>query len=213
MRKASGRTSTVVLALIAIAGLLAGAYAQTTLPPGHPPVGKGEPAPPIPGPPPGSGSGSQGLTWAAPSGWTKETLSSPMRRAQYRVPGPGGPGECVVFYFGPGQGGDAKTNAARWASQFRRSDGEPVGDGYTMRETKVGDLSVFLVEVTGTYVGGMGGRPVGPERPSYMLLGAIADGPDAKWFFRAIGPRATLEAQRSAFDRMIRSLKRGQNTS
>jgi hypothetical protein len=213
MRKASGRTSTVVLALIAFAGLLAGAYAQTTLPPGHPPVGKGEPAPPIPGPPPGSGSGSQGLTWAAPSGWTKETPSSPMRRAQYRVPGPGGPGECVVFYFGPGQGGDAKTNAARWAGQFRRSDGGPVGDGYMMRETKVGDLSVFLVEVTGTYVGGMGGGPVGPERPSYMLLGAIADGPDAKWFFRAIGPRATLEAQRSAFDRMIRSLKRGQNTS
>ena len=27
---------------------------------------------------------------------------------------------------------------------------------------------------------GMGGGPVGPERPSYMLLGAIADGPDAK---------------------------------
>jgi hypothetical protein len=46
-----------------------------------------------------------------------------------------------------------------------------------------------------------------------MLLGAIADGPDAKWFFRAVGPRATLEAQRSAFDRMIRSLKRGQSTS
>jgi hypothetical protein len=42
-----------------------------------------------------------------------------------------------------------------------------------------------------------------------MLLGAIADGPDAQWFFRAIGPRATLEAQRAAFDRMIRSIKRG----
>jgi hypothetical protein len=41
-----------------------------------------------------------------------------------------------------------------------------------------------------------------------MLLGAIADGPDAKWFFRATGPQATLEAQRAAFDRMIRSLKR-----
>ena len=148
-----------------------------------------------------------------PSGWTREAPSSPMRRAQYRVPGPGGPGECVVFYFGPEQGGDAKTNAARWAGQFRRPDGSPVGDGYTMQETKVGDFAVLRVEVTGTYVGGMGGGPVGPERPSYMLLGAIVDGPDAKWFFRATGPRATLEAQRSAFDRMIRSLKRGQNTS
>ena len=41
-----------------------------------------------------------------------------------------------------------------------------------------------------------------------VLLGAIADGPDAKWFFRATGPQATLEAQRAAFDRMIRSIKR-----
>jgi hypothetical protein len=46
-------------------------------------------------------------------------------------------------------------------------------------------------------------------RIDYMLLGAIAEGPDAKWFFRATGPRATLEAQRAAFDRMIRSIKRG----
>jgi len=204
----------VLLVLVASGGVLAGSYAQTTpLPPGHPPVGKGEPAPPIPAPPSGSGSGSQALTWTTPSGWIKERPSSPMRRAQYRIPGPGGPGECVVFYFGPGQGGDARANAARWAGQFRRPDGSPVGDAYTTRETKVGDLTVLLVEVTGTYVGGMGGGPVGPEQPSYMLLGAIADGPDAKWFFRAIGPRATLEAQRSAFERMIRSLKRGHNTS
>jgi hypothetical protein len=59
----------------------------------------------------------------------------------------------------------------------------------------------------------MGAAPVGPERPNYMLLGAIADGPDAKWFFRATGPRATLEAQRAAFHRMIRSLRRGQASS
>jgi len=132
-----------------------------------------------------------------------------MRRAQYRIPGPGGPAECVVFYFGPGQGGDAKANAARWAGQFRRPDGSPVGDGYKTREIKVGDMAVVLVEVDGTYVGGMGGGPAGPERPNYMLLGAIADGPDAKWFFRSTGPRATLEGQRAAFERMIRSLKPG----
>jgi len=136
-----------------------------------------------------------------------------MRRAQYRLPGPGGPAECVVFYFGPGQGGDSRANAARWSGQFVRPDGSPVGDGYTLQETKVGDISVARVEVTGTYVGGMGGGPVGPERPDYMLLGAIADGPDARWFFRATGPRATLEAQRGAFDRMIQSIKRGRDSS
>jgi hypothetical protein len=153
----------------------------------------------------------RGLTWKAPPDWIEEIPSSPMRRAQYRVPGPAGPGECLVFYFGPGQGGDAKANAARWAGQFRQADGRPVGDGYKVRETKVGEIAVVLVEVVGTYVGGMGSGPVGPGRPKYMLLGAIAEGPDAKWFFRATGPQATLEAQRAAFDRMIRSLRRGQD--
>ena len=209
MRRAGVRVLGVLLVLVVSSGFRVASYAQTTpLPPGLPPVGKGEQAPLIPGPPPGSGGGSQGLSWTTPSGWTKETASSPMRRAQYRIPGPGGSGECVVFYFGPGQGGDAKANAARWASQFRRPDGSPVGDGYKMQETKVGELAVVLVEVAGTYVGGMGGGPGGPERPKHMLLGAIADGPDAKWFFRATGPQATLEAQRAAFNRMIRSLKR-----
>ena len=132
-----------------------------------------------------------------------------MRRTQWRIPGPGGPAECVVFYFGPGQGGDAKANAARWASQFHRADGSPAGDAVKTREIRVGDLPVVLVEVTGTYVGGMGSGPSGPERPNYMLLGAIAQGPDANWFFRATGPRATLEAQRGAFDALVRSIKRG----
>ena len=211
VRTAGVRMLGVLVVLVVSLGFLVGSDAQTApapLPPGHPPVGKGEQVPPTPGPPPTSKGESQGLKWTTPSDWAAEIPSSPMRLAQYRLPGPGGPGECAVFYFGPGQGGDAKANAARWASQFRRPDGSPVGDAYRTQNTKVGDVAVVLVEVTGTYVGGMGGGPSGAERPNYMLLGAIADGPDAKWFFRATGPQPTLEAQRVAFNRMIRSLKR-----
>jgi hypothetical protein len=180
------------------------------LPPGHPPVGGQGSKPQIPPPPPGNGPTGQGLTWTTPSGWTAETPASTMRRAQYRIPGAAGPGECAVFYFGPGEGGDAQANAKRWAAQFRRPDGSPIGDAFKTREIKVGDIPVLMVEVTGTYVGGMGGTPSGPERANQMLLGAVAKGPDANWFFRATGPKATMEAQRQAFEGMIRSLKRGQ---
>jgi hypothetical protein len=180
------------------------------LPPGHPPIGGQGGSPHIPAPPHGNGPTGQGLTWSTPHGWTEETPASSMRRAQYRIPGAAGPGECAVFYFGPGEGGDAQSNVARWAGQFRRPDGSPIGDAFKTREIKVGDIPVLMVEVTGTYVGGMGGGPSGPERPNQMLLGAIAKGPDANWFFRATGPKATMEAQRSAFEGMIRSLKRGQ---
>ena len=185
--------------------------AQTRpLPPGHPPTGTPGAQPLTPGPPPGSGADRQALTWKSPAGWTAEAPSSSMRRAQYRIPGAAGAAECVVFYFGPGQGGDAKANAARWASQFHRADGGPVGDALKTRETKVGDIPVLMVEVMGTYTGGMGSGPAGAERANYMLLGAIAQGPDANWFFRATGPRATLEAQRAAFDGLVRSIRRGQ---
>jgi hypothetical protein len=210
MRSCRLTVSIVVLAVIA--ALLGGpgtGDAQTRpLPPGHPPTGESGGQPSIPEPPPGSGAAGQALHWKSPAGWAEEAPSSSMRRAQYRIPGPGGTAECVVFYFGPGQGGDAKANAARWASQFHRADGGPAGDAVKTREIKVGNIPVVLVEVAGTYVGGMGSGPSGPEQPNYMLLGAIAQGPDANWFFRATGPRATLEAQRAAFDGLIRSIKR-----
>jgi len=179
------------------------------LPPGHPPVGGSGPRPVIPAPP--ADAGRQELVWKTPAGWVQEAPASSMRRAQYRISGSGGPAECAVFYFGPGQGGDGESNAARWAAQFRGGAGKPVGD--VKRSTiKVGDIPVLMVEVAGTYVGGMGGSPTGPERANYMLLGAIAEGPDANWFFRVIGPRATINAQRAAFEEMIRSIRRGKAT-
>ena len=177
------------------------------LPPGHPPAERGN-TPPA-GPPPGSGTGSMSLTWTAPSSWIAETPKTGMRRAQYRIDGKGGPAECIVFYFGPGQGGGAKANIERWAGQFRRADGRPIGNALKTREIKVGDIPVTLVEITGTYVGGMAGGPSGPEKPDQMMLAAIAEGRDANWFFRALGPRTTLEPARADFETMARSVKRG----
>ncbi len=40
------------------------------------------------------------------------------------------------------------------------------------------------------------------------LLGAIAQGPDANWFFKLTGPEATLQEQRKAFEALYRSLRR-----
>jgi len=178
------------------------------LPPGHPPIGGQGGHPEIPTPP--ADAGRRELVWKVPAGWAPETPSSPMRRAQYRIQGPAGAAECAVFYFGPGQGGDAEANAARWASQFQSSGGGPAGE--VKRSTvRVGDISVLMVQVAGTYVGGMGGGPTGPEQPNHMLLGAIAQGPDANWFFRLIGPRGTVEAQRPAFEQMIQSIRRGKS--
>jgi hypothetical protein len=157
-----------------------------------------------------AGTGDAALAWTAPSGWVEEPPSSPMRRAQYKVPGPRGDGECAVFYFGPGQGGDPMSNADRWADQFTLADGSPARSAMTTSELTVNGLKVVIVEVAGTYKGGMtmNAAPATPKA-GYRLLGAVAPGPDANWFFKLTGPDNTVTAQHDAFVAMVRSLRAG----
>jgi len=148
------------------------------------------------------------LVWDLPAGWTEEAPSSNMRLAQYTVPGSGGDGECVVFYFGPGQGGDPVANAQRWAGQFSQPDASDSLDKMTVQGIAGGALELTLVEVTGTYSGGMSmGTTAAEPQPGWMLLGGIAVGPDAPWFFKFTGPRSTLEENRDAFVGMLRSIR------
>jgi hypothetical protein len=131
-----------------------------------------------------------------------------MRLAQYTVPGSGGDGECVAFYFGPGQGGDPLSNAQRWAGQFSQPDGSDSLGKMTMQELDGAALGLTLVEVTGTYNGGMTAGPAPPTpETGWALLGGIATGPDAPWFFKLTGPQATLEENKDAFVGMLRSIR------
>ncbi len=168
------------------------------------------PAGVVPAPPDGAGVGKLALHWKLPPTWVDEPPASSMRRAQYRVPGAAGDGECVVYYFGPGQGGDPQSNAARWADQFTQPDGRPSDQAMKTARIEVPGIDVMEVEVTGTYSGGMTMTAApAQEQPGSMLLGAIAQGPDANWYFKLTGPEATIRAQRSAFEGMLRSLEVG----
>lgn len=183
--------------------------AGAALPEGHPPMGGTAPVA-IPPPPEGSGTGASALVWSVPATWVEEAPKNAMRRAQFRVPGSAGDAECVVYYFGPGQGGDAMSNAERWAGQFTQADGSSSVSKMKTREYAVGAIQVLEVEVTGSYGTGMmmGGAPTDPIADA-MLLGAIASGPDANWFFKMTGPRATVEEQREAFGALMQSLRAG----
>jgi hypothetical protein len=178
---------------------------QGELPSGHPPLEPGASGGMIAPPPPGSGAGAAGLVWTAPAGWVEEAPANRMRKAQYRV---GAEGICVVYYFGPGEGGDAQSNAARWADQFDQPDGRSSREVMAFERFEVAGTPVTLVEVTGTYNEGMMGGEANAH-PDFMLLGAIAEGPDANWFFKLTGPENTLNEEKAAFRGMIDSLRRG----
>jgi hypothetical protein len=157
---------------------------------------------------PGSPSPHGELRWDAPAGWVQEAPSNGMRAAQYRLPAVAGDaedGECVVFYFGPGQGGDAASNAARWARMFTKDDGGPAD--HKVSEEQLGSRKVTRVEAAGIYHPMAFGGQSSPPRPGYMMLGAIVPGGDANWFFRCAGPRKTIAASRGAFDALLKSIK------
>lgn len=170
---------------------------------------------PIPAPagtaaPRSAPAGNGALAWTVPAGWIEEQPASSMRYAQYRVPGDAGDGTCAVFYFGPGQGGDPLANARRWAGQFAQPDGSSSVDHMVITELSSSKVPVQIVEVAGTYLGGMTGSSApADEQPGAMLLGGIAVGPDAPWFFKFTGPEALLRAQRPAFERMMESIDIG----
>lgn len=62
-----------------------------------------------------------GLRWTVPAGWKTE-VAQPMRAATYSVaaaPGDKAGGECIVSFFGAGQGGSVDANIERWRNQIQ----------------------------------------------------------------------------------------------
>lgn len=150
------------------------------------------------------------LSWKAPAAWKSTPPRNAMRQAQYALPPAAGDpaeGECVVFYFGKGQGGDAKANVDRWRAMFTTRDGGPAP--YKVGEMTVAGRVITRMESTGTFQPSamtFGAAPAAPK-PDWMMLGAIVPGGDANWFFRCTGPKKTLEAERANFDALLASIR------
>lgn len=145
------------------------------------------------------------LETRVPRSWVRQEPSSSMRLLQMAVPGAGADdAELVVFFFGPGQGGDVEANIARWRSQFSTDDGAPVEprvDRFT-----VSGMPVTVAELTGTYRRGVGGAPAAP-RVGQTLVAAVIETERGSLFAQMHGPAETVAAWRAAFDDFIRALR------
>lgn len=150
-----------------------------------------------------------GLTWTAPKPFVARTPKSSMRAAEYGIEGDA-QSELTVFYFGADQGGGVEANMNRWLGQFKQADGS---DAVAKRsERTVNNMSVATIETTGTYGGGMAapGAPPPAAIEDAALLGAIAKGPEGSVFFKLVGPRASLDGARPAFDQLLESLRKAE---
>lgn len=149
-----------------------------------------------------------GLQWTAPAEW-KDAGSAPMRAATYKVPlaaGDLGASECVIYFFGQGQGGPVDANMERWNGQFLASSGKTAPA--QIRKRVIHGLPVTTIDVAGAYTG-MGG-PAGQSAavPGYRLLGAIIENPAGNVFVKFTGPVRTVNANAAAFERLLASFER-----
>ena len=123
-----------------------------------------------------------------------------MRAATYTVDD----AECVVYFFGAGQGGGIEANVERWKGQFRQPGGKPVEVKPAKRT--IHGLAVTSLDISGEY-SGMGG-PMAAEKsvkPGYRLLGAIVEGPGGNVFLKFTGPAKTIAANQKKFEQLLES--------
>ena len=147
------------------------------------------------------------VTFKAPDGWLAEAPNNPMRKAQYRLPGPAGDGEMAVFFF-PGAGGSVNANLDRWYGQFKQPDGTQTKDKVVSQNKEVNGLKVTVVYVTGTYLksrdASMMGGPV-DEMANYAMRAAIVETTNGPWFYKAVGPQKTIDSWSNGFDELVNS--------
>lgn len=145
-----------------------------------------------------------GISAPKPAHWTWQPPSMEFRNLQYAVPaadGKGEPAELIVSVFVGNDGGPFDANVKRWADQFRTDDGK---SATPIRGERLGDgVKIHLIELKGKYQGMS--APV--AKPNTLQLGAIAETPRGRVFIRLIGPEATVEANRAAWNAFIDGLQ------
>ena len=149
-----------------------------------------------------------GLKWTPPAGW-KSSGTTSMRAATYPIAPVSGvkPGaECVVYFFGAGQGGSVQANIDRWESQFKGPGGKPAAA--KVSKINVHGLPVTTIDVSGEYSGMGGPTSAGPAVGDYRLLGAIVEGPQGNIFIKFTGPSKTMAANESKFRQFLGSFEK-----
>lgn len=142
-----------------------------------------------------------GLTFTPDTKWGIVPTDGGMRKAQFSLSGDGGEAELVLYHFGVGGGGPVQQNLERWAGQM----------GATIEQSEVttkevNGLKISTIAVSGTYSSGMMANSSAPK-PNYRMTASVIEGPGGPWFFKLVGPEATVQAQAESYNAMIDSVK------
>jgi hypothetical protein len=151
-----------------------------------------------------------GLQFTVPYKWQSVPVESPARAGEWRVPPPRGEdgesGEVVVFFFGPGIGGDSKENIEAWIGTMFNAEGNPAAAEVKHHQT--GGFKISQVVVFGSYNQEVPIAGVPPQsKPNYGLLGAVIESPQGNIYWRFTGPEPLITADLPLFNKIIDSVK------
>ena len=145
--------------------------------------------------------------WDVPEGWVDAPEISSFHVADYRFPGSDTlPGRLTVS-VSDGDGGGVRANIQRWRGQLYLVDPKGPAPGDTVSQpmgTSYGG-QLTIVEFAGQYQG---------DYVPTHLLGAVIQFPARDgsvfqtWFFKMVGDRETINANRIKLLRMVLSLRR-----
>lgn len=135
--------------------------------------------------------------------WTQPSMQ--FRALQYSVPAPAdsgaGAAELVFSVFAAGDGGPVEPNIQRWISQFRGEDGAAAPAQRS--ERAISGVPVILLELSGAYQGMGAAAP----RPGMKQLGAVIQAPGRTVYVRLVGPAASVDAAKGAFNSMMDGMR------
>jgi hypothetical protein len=139
-----------------------------------------------------------GLEFATPAPWAQTQNTGMMTKAMLNYPAEGGEPLVVKFYDFGNQSGGVEANLQRWVSQF---EGTP---DVKKEELTFGNIKVYLLTATGTFLDGAPGGPKTPK-PDSTLLGAILASDDTNVFIKMAGPKAAIAKAQDDFKKMVTS--------
>ena len=134
-----------------------------------------------------------GLAWTAPAHWTSKPAGA-MRKGSYTVKGAGGEADLSITAF-PGDVGGDLANLNRWRGQLQLPPVAQSEFEATTQHLDRNGLHLTVVDIAGTGAG------------AQRILGAMVPHDGSTWFFKLMGPDATVAGEKAAFQAFLDTVK------
>ena len=153
------------------------------------------------------------LTSKTPESWKAQEPSNKMRAYQFSLPkakDADDDAELVISFFGVGSGGKLNENLARWKTMIQPPEGKTTEDITKITKIELPKAKLTSLDMTGTFLSKF--PPFDPnakvtKKANYRRIGVYFDCENGPYFITVVGPAATIQHHKEAFDNWLKNFK------